>query len=206
MDREQQFIIALRDLENKQQPEQDAFAAREVAEARLTGRVAARLWAKGEPVVAQQAFSFLLDIEELAIAPVLEGPLRDEPTAVSQAMALLTTEEVKLRARIVKQVDKWLDDKRPVPQKPSPLPREGQVHERRVCDEAYIAMRRLVHFGEGELRLLVDRDRFYELSEAKRDSAIKAARATNSWRVVVDPDHADLDPPPSSRPPLLKMK
>jgi hypothetical protein len=206
MDREQQFIIALRDLEAKLQPEEDAFVAHEVAESRLTGRVAARMWSNAEPQLAHQAFSFLIDIEDLAIVPVLEDPLRDDPTAVSQAMALLTGEEVKLRARIVKRLDTWLDDKRPIPQKPRVLPTEGRVQARRVCDEAYVYMRRLVHFGEGELRQLVDRDRFYDLSEEQRDLAIKTARATNSWRIVVDPEHADDDLPPSSKPPLHKMK
>jgi hypothetical protein len=206
MDREQQFISALRELENKQQPDEDAFVAREVAESRLTGRVAARMWSKAEPQLAHQAFSFLVEIEDLAIVPVLEDPLRDDPTALSQAMGLLTNEEIKLRTRIVKRLDAWLDDKRPIPQKPSLLPTEGKLRPRRVCDEAYVYMRRLVHFGEGELRQLVDRDRFYDLGEEKRDLAIKTARATNSWQVVVDPEHFDDDAPPSSRPPRLKMK
>jgi hypothetical protein len=64
----------------------------------------------------------------------------------------------------------------------------------------------MVHFGEGELRQLVDRDRFYDLSEEKRNLAIKTARATNSWQNMVDPEHFDDDAPPSSKPPLVKMK
>jgi hypothetical protein len=191
MDREQQFIADLKSLETKSQPDESAFVAREIAEARLTGRVATRLWATGDAAQAYQAHCFLIDIEDLALVPLLEGPLRDDPNTLSQAMFLLVQRETELRRRIVVQLDLWLDDKRAVPLKPVLLPTEVRPRPRRVCDEAYVAMRKLVYFGEDDIRQMVDEDRLYELSEPQRDEAIARARASKSWRLVVDPDSGD---------------
>jgi hypothetical protein len=204
MDRERQFIENLRDLENKLQPDDDAFAKREEKEARLAGRAAVRAWATGDEKLADQAFSFLVDMEDLPIVPLLEGPLRDDPKAVSQAMELITDSESELRKRVVFQLEKWLDDKRPVPLRPMPPGTEGHISERRVCDEAYVAMRKVIHFSDDEVRQLVDEDLLYDLPEPKRDAAIARARATKSWRIVLDPDSVDDDVPPSSKRPRPK--
>jgi len=188
MDREQQFIADLVSLQHKQQPEERAFATRETNEARLTGRTAVRMWSAGEKDLSDQAFSFLVDIGDLAIVPILEGPLRDDPGTVSRAMFMLVNQELELRKRLVAQIETWLNDKRPVPQMPRIVPAEVRDSPRRVCDEAYAAMRRLVYFGEDEISQMVDEDRFYDLSEPMRDDAIKRARGTKSWRLVIDPD------------------
>jgi len=187
MDHEQQFISDLHQSIDDFNVEQ-ALAAREVAEARKIPRLATAIWANGDPDLSAAAFSFLLQAEDLALVPVLEQPVRDEPQSVSQAMRLLTGAELNLRRRIVAQIDRWLDDKRPVPQKPMVIPVEERVRPRRVCDEAYVTMRKLVHFGEGDYVQLVDENQLYDLPEAKRDAAIARARATNSWQRIIDPD------------------
>jgi hypothetical protein len=191
MDREHQFIADLNGLVNKTQPEERAFVAHEIEEARLTARAATRIWAKGEAELAFQAYSFLVDINDLALVPILEGPLRDDPGTQSQAMFLLVQRENELRRRIVTQLDKWLDDKRAVPQAPDFFPTEVRALPRRVCDEAYVAMRKLVYFGEDDIGQMVDENRLYELDESKRDEAIARARASKAWRLVIDPDAGD---------------
>jgi len=188
MDREQDFIAKLHESLDSFEAER-SLAENEIAHSRQMARLATKIWAKGDKDLAAAAFSFLLQVEDIALVPVLEGPVRDEPRAVSQVMRLLTTVESSLRRRIVERIDPWLDDKRPVAQPPKVLPIEGTVRERRVCDEAYVAMRRLVHFGESELAQMVDEDQLYDLDESQRDAAIARARASNTWQRVVDPDH-----------------
>jgi hypothetical protein len=52
-------------------------------------------------------------------------------------------------------------------------------------------MRKLVYFGEDDIGQMVDENRLYELDESKRDEAIARARASKSWRLVIDPDAGD---------------
>lgn len=200
MDRQEEFISKLKSLVGKLQPEEEEFAKREQNEARLTGRVAVRTWATADQQLQDQAFSFLIRLEDLAIVPLLEGPLRDEPLAVSRAMDLIVDGESQLRKRVVMQLEKWLDDKRPVPVKPLAPGTEGTPTHRRVCDEAYVAMRKVIHFSDDEVRQLVDADRLFNLPESSRDETIAHARATRSWRTIIDPDAVEDEPPPSSKP------
>jgi len=199
MDREKTFVQELKDLQNKQQPEHDAFIEREKMTALLGGRTAVQAWSQGDDELANEAFGFILGIDELAIAPLLDGPLRDDPMAVSQAMNIVVGEESRLRRRIVLQLEKWLEDKRPVPEKLLAPGTEGTPAHHRVCDEAYVSMRRIVHFGDHEVDQIADADRFFNLPANLRDKAIARARASKSWRLVIDPESVD-EPPPSSRP------
>lgn len=187
MDREQDFIAKLHQSIDSFEAER-SLAELELVQARRMARLATTIWAKGGDDLAAAAFSFLLQVEDVAIVPVLEGPIRGDPLSVSQAIRLLTNAESSLRKRIVEQIDRCLDDKRPVPQRPNVSQLEATVLERRVCDEAYVAMRRLVHFGESEIAQLVDEDRLYELDESERDAAIARARASNDWQRFLDPD------------------
>ncbi len=194
MSREQQFIDQLKSLEGAQQPVQDAFTEQQKSEARVAGRAAVKAWATGDEQLAEQAFSFLVDFEELSLHALLEGPLPDDPLSVARSMRLLVHRESVIRRRLVEQLEKWLDDKRPVPEPRLPPGTEDQVGEHRVCDEAYVAMRRVVHFSDDDVKQLVDEGRLYHLPDALRDEQILKARATRSWRIVLDPDSVGDQP------------
>lgn len=187
MDREQELIEALTNYPGP--PDDDAFVEAQVNEALLSGRVAVRMWARGNPELAFNSLSYLSNIRELAITPVLEGPLRDDPTAAVRALHLVTDAELQLRQRVLKHVDGLLDDKRQIPPRPfiGPSP-ESPYLPRRVCDEAYVAMRRLIYFGEPEINRQIEADQFFAVSERKRDEAIAFARQSGSWRRAVRPD------------------
>jgi hypothetical protein len=194
MGAEEQFIDALKGLEGVQQPVQDAFVEQQKSKARLAGRAAVRAWVTGDEKLAEQAFSFLVDLDELSIQPLLEGPLPDNPMNIAMAMRVLVARESTIRKRVVERLEQWLDDKRLVPQPRLPPGTEEQVGEHRVCDEAYVAMRRVVHFSDDDVKQLVDENVLYNLPDALRDEQILKARATRSWRIVLDPDSVD-DPP-----------
>jgi len=194
MSQEEQFIDQLSDLAGQPQSVQDAFAAKHKSDARFAGQAAVRAWASRDEKLAEQAFAFLVDVDELSIQPLLEGPLPDSAMNNAMAMRLLVSRESQLRKRLVERLELWLDDKRPVPQPRLPRGIEEQTPEHRVCDEAYVAMRRVVHFSDDEVRQLVDENRLYHLPDALRDEQIHKARATRSWRIVLDPDSVDDEP------------
>ena len=199
MNREQQFIADLHHAMGNNEKE-IALAETEENQARLPIRTAVRLWANGAADMSDAAFGLLLGVGDLAIVPVLEGPLRNDPLVAAQAIRLVTDRETELRKRVVIQLEKWLNDKRPIPERPLAPGTEGTRAEHRVCDEAYVAMRKVIHFSDDEVHQLVDADRLFNLPESMRDRAIARARATRSWRIIIDPDSVDDEPPPSSKP------
>ena len=202
MEREQQFIESLRSANTT--AEEDALVKRELDSSRQIPRLAVSIWAKGEPDLAASALSFLFEIGDAAIVPLLEGPLRTDPKSAVQALNLMAEAELNVRQSVIQRVNLLLDDKRPIPLGPrvGPKPEETE-HPRRVCDEAYVAMRKLVHFGESQYGSVVEVSFFYAASEATRDQAIAEARRSNNWRRAVTPsadvgeseDSTDLIPP-----------
>jgi hypothetical protein len=187
MDREQDLIEALTNYPGP--PDDDAFVQAHVDEALLSGRVAVRMWTRGNTELSFNALSYLSSIGELAITPVIEGPLRDDPTVAVRALHLLADAELSLRQRVLKHVDLLLDDKRQIPPRPfvGPAP-ESPYLPRRVCDEAYVAIRRLVHFGEPRVSQQIEAEQFFAVSERKRDEEIAFARSAGSFRRAVRPD------------------
>lgn len=196
MAREQEFIEALR--KPMSQSESAAFVKRNVDEARSTARAAVALWASGSKDQAYNAFSYLVDIDDLAVVPLLEKPFRDDPKAASQALDVLVDAELTLRRKLIARVNQLLDDKRPVPPPAAAAVAEEPYHPHRVCDEAYVAMRRLVHFGEPRLAHELGATQFYAAAEPKRDIEIAYARSTNTWRRTVNPDDDVEDDGPHS--------
>jgi len=199
MEREQQFIASLRAVSTTVQEE--ALAKDELASARAIPRLATSLWAKADPELSANALAFLSEIGDLAIVPVLEAPLRDDPQAAVQALNLLAEAELSLRQRVIERVDQLLDDKRPIPPRPQIGPKPDEPnHPRRVCDEAYVAMRRLVHFGESQYGSVVEVSFFYAAPEVSRDKAIAEARRSHDWRRAVNPADDDAEPEGSPGP------
>ena len=190
MEREQQFIESLRAVTTTAQ--EDALAKQEVDSARTIPRLAASLWAKADAELSANALAFLSEIGDLAVVPVLEGPLRDDPKAAVQALNLMADAELALRQKVIQRVNQLLDDKRPIPPRAQLGPKPDEpIHPRRVCDEAYVAMRRLVHFGESQYGSVVEVSFFYSAPEAARDKAIAEARRNNDWRRAVNPTDDD---------------
>ena len=201
MEREYQFVQDLNLQVKTGSPKPREIAKREIDEARLIPRAATRLWTNAEEPLAGDAFEVLVEVEDLAIVPLIEGPLRDEPQTAAMAMDLVTEQELKLRKRVLDRLAQWLDDKRLISEAPRVARYEERPPEIRVCDNAYLALRRLVHFGEDEFARVVDAHHFLQLTDAQRDEVIAKAKATKTWRRIQDPDSVPFDEaPPSSKP------
>ena len=190
MEREQGFIASLHSV--KTTAEEEALAKRELETARTIPRLAVNLWANADAELSANALGFLSEIADLAIVPLLEGPMRSDPQSAVQALNLMADAELALRQKVIQRVNQLLDDTRPIPPRTQVGPKPDEpIHPRRVCDEAYVAMRRLVHFGESQYGSVVEVSFFYSAPEAARDKAIADARRSNDWRRAVNPADDD---------------
>jgi hypothetical protein len=143
--------------------------------------------------LAFNAESFLRSIGDLAVQPLLESPVPADPSRASSYIDLLVEPELELRRKVLAKIDTLLEDRRPIPLRPvfGVKPEEPEL-PRRVCDDAYVAMRSLINFGEDLVDQFAERDKFLSESEESRDAAIRSARRSPTWQRALghDPDAA----------------
>jgi hypothetical protein len=168
----------------------EALAASLRATATRTPKAAVDLLLGTDEVGAARARLLILYLEELAVAPLLEA----KPPLPEQRAALITQAaagELALRKKLIARLDVLLDDKTPVPVHGG-LTAEQRPPPRRVCDEAYVLMRQVVHFGEPDVEAAVQADMFLNAPNDFKDQIIKKARATGVWnRAITGKDVQD---------------
>jgi hypothetical protein len=186
---------------------QDELAGRLRSQARSVPTQAAKVWSATTVERHRLAAYALLDgMEELSIVPLLEaGPPKDAES-VSQYLEMVTNHAVVLRRRIVERLQPLLDDRRPIPERGSfgPTPDERE-QRRRVCDEAYLKIRLLMHAGQDDVESEAgNRAVFLFMSEGARDAEIRRARTTGDWDHELQPSRGADDDAPGHRDQPLK--
>lgn len=162
---------------------QEALIARTDHEARVSARTAVSLMESSDADLAFNAESFLRSIGDLAIQPLLESNVPSDPTRASAYIDLLAEPELELRKKVLAKIDSLLDDRRQIPLRPVlGVKPEESAKRRRVCDDAYVAMRSLIYFGQDLVDQFTERDKFLSESEEERDDAIKRARRSPTWQ------------------------
>ena len=147
-------------------------------------------WASGDAALGYNAHGFLLGLEDLAIVPTIKQPLPSTPEAAAKALLLVSEGKSNLRRKLLLRVNALLDDTRELPAAP------GQTGSpRRVCDEAYRTLRRLVQFPETELKQPLNVKSFFANSPAARSALIERARRTATWQRILDPSPDAQDKP-----------
>lgn len=116
----------------------------------------------------------------------LLGSLYAEPPADPGARSWSLTQQVEielhLRGQLVHRLIEALGDKREVMQ-PRTIPQEIPPPPLRVCDEAYLGLRRLLHPEEDQVGFSVDADGYLAMPFDVRDQAIAKALAAKTWNL-----------------------
>ncbi len=133
----------------------------------------------------KKASAVLRGIGDVAMTPLVESLKADSPEQLVWELQKVVEIQLVNRARIVDWLNKMLDDKRPV--KPAELPPyvEERPLPRRVCDEAYLIMRRLFALEDDEAEML-NADAFLEMTDEDRDGEIGRARRTGKWTSLIE--------------------
>ena len=140
--------------------------------------------------------------------PFLEAPSPASPEQRVFVVARVVEAELALRRKVIARIDKLLDDRAPVIH-PTIGPMEQKIPPRRVCDEAYLLMRQMVHFGEPPVEAGVQAKLFINAPNDFKDAQIKRARASNVWNRAItgedvdeyDKSHPEPVAPPAPGPP-----
>jgi hypothetical protein len=128
-----------------------------------------------------KAATVLLSMEDVALRPLLEALSPDVPERRVWDMQAIVDLQLKNRVRIAKALESMLDDKRPIPPPETPPSVEEKPIPRRVCDEAYMMLRKLLAFEETEEEQFFNADSFLNKSDVERDAEIRRARTSKRW-------------------------
>ncbi len=109
-------------------------------------------------------------IEEAAI-PVLLAGMHGEGGADYRQLVLLGKSLMGLEGSVAGYLKRALGDGRMVPISKGMEIAEGRMPERRVCDEAYLGLRRLGS-GEAEIVAQLEADEFLHLAVSARDAEL----------------------------------
>jgi len=166
---------------------ESALAAEMQELAHSPGEKLVEIWRGNDPELSARALGAMIELEESSVVPLLRSADQLPPEARVQALRVSVESELTLRRRVLKELEAMLDDRRPLPSRPQGAPTERAAPSLRVCDEAFLLIRQLVHFGEEELDSIADGDAFLELPDALRDETIAEARRTRTWnRLKID--------------------
>lgn len=129
---------------------------------------------------ADRAGYVLTELGNLPLHPLLDSPDTEEPENAIWEMKQILAIHLEDRSRVVARLDELLLDKSPLPS-PFPLGEvEEEPVERRVCDEAYLMMRKLLAF-EDEASTGANEDVYLDMSDDERDKEIERLKNTREW-------------------------
>jgi hypothetical protein len=174
------LVEALRSIPSYNQTELSALAKRVVRESRALPRAAAAHWNDPNTNVATNAVSVLIDMEDLAAIPLLEVPDSVEPYDPVSKLGVVVDAQVELRKTTVSRLMEMLQDKRPLNYAKRPRVEETPPKSR-VCDEAYVLLRRLLNTAEDQSFQLRNARLFMRLPEERKDIEIRKAQNSKPW-------------------------
>ncbi len=175
-----ELVEALRHISPNQQAELGTLSKNVVRDSRALPRAAAAHLSDPDANVASNSMSLLIDIEDVATVPLLEAPEPPEAYDRVARMTIVVDSQLEVRNRIVDRLKKMLGDKRPLNYKRMPRVEETPP-ESRVCDEAYVLLRRLLNTSEDQEKQAINTRLFLRLAEARRDIEIRKAENLETW-------------------------
>jgi len=159
----------------------EALTEKVVLKAREEIRNLINIMHLGNKIEADKASSVLLDLGDLVLNPMLDSLDSDNAENYIWEMETVVSLQLLNRSKIAKVFNDMLLDERTL-KKPDFF---GAVEEeyiiRRVCDEAYLMMRRLLALEEDEEEQFINKDVFLNMSDEEKDNEISRVKSTKKW-------------------------
>jgi hypothetical protein len=150
-------------------------------------RQAAPLVLSFEGELAAKSSELLQRGDEMSVTPLTDDALPLTAGQDVMTTQMLAVAQIRVRQIIAAALPRLLNDRRQMP----PPERRGTPPEtppvvRRVCDEAYLLLRRLANISEDQDQYIFNSDAFLSLPEAERDQEIVTVNSGGPWKVWVE--------------------
>lgn len=134
----------------------------------------------GDAADFKKAAIIVLNLEELVLSPLLNSLNTQIPKNYVWDMETIIEIQMRNRKKITKVLNNMFPDKRSIEMPKLPYEEEEYI-PRRVCDEAYLLMRRLLALEEDEEEQFINEDIFLNMSDEERDKEISRVKSTKKW-------------------------
>jgi hypothetical protein len=162
----------------------EALGAKLLRDSRAPGAAAATTWQTGDPAARRNARIVLNEMEEAALDPLLKANGNLDPAGQVWRMTVVVGTIADLRKSAAAMLDRQLSNKQAAPL-PSMVGAEEREPPRRVCDEAYVQMSRLIAADSQGEGFVLKMNQFRRMPEAGRDAEIQRARQSPGWRSLL---------------------
>lgn len=157
----------------------------------LANKIAERSWNDPHVVVrilrsddeddVSKARAVVLSMGDIVLTPLLGALCPDVPENYVWDMQTLVDIQMENRVKIAKALETMLEDKRPLKMPDLAPDTEESFAPRRVCDEAYLTMRRLLAFEESEEEQFFNANDFLNMTDEEKDGEISRAKTSKRW-------------------------
>jgi hypothetical protein len=175
----------LKKLIEEREGEAENAAAELLAEARQDPRAVVEFCLSSNQALAAAAQNLLLNLEETIIVPAIEAKpvIPDDRVWLAQAAV---EAELSLRKRLAEHLKSLLDDGTLLPPRQKGRHVEQSEPPVRVCDQAYLELRRLLNLEESRRSQILEADRYLELTFEERNPHIQRLKTTQQWSNLLE--------------------
>jgi hypothetical protein len=180
-----EFLNAVKtlDIENDKQVDDLADICRKRAGERVTDLM--NLLHGKDAADVRRARAIILSMGDVPFGPLIDTPSPQDPDLLVWDMQTIAEIHLSNQSKLTKRLIAMLDDKRQVPIPTIPPEVEEKPIPHRVCDDAYLILRKMLS-DESEEEFMENNDAFIrDMTDNQRDAAIDEFRKTKKWSSLI---------------------
>jgi hypothetical protein len=133
-----------------------------------------------------KARTVLLNMGDLVLTPMLDGLSPTDPDGYAWDIEAIVDIQMENRVKIAKALENMLEDKRSLEMPELPPGTEESYVPRRVCDEAFLLMYRLLSFETSEEEQFFSADVFLNMADNVKDAEINRVKTSKRWILLAE--------------------
>ena len=145
-----------------------------------------RILHSGKEAESKKASMVLMSIGDLAVTPMLDSLDVKNADNYAWEMDIILSQYLLNRNKITIVLNSMLLDKRQLKDPVLEGPLEEKPDPRRVCDEAYLMLRRLTSFNENEEDLMLNENKFLDMTDDLKDKEIDRIKSSKEWISLIE--------------------
>jgi hypothetical protein len=144
-----------------------------------------KYWRRNPAPKGDKALFLLQQLGSAAYDPLMAGIDTVSPEDRLFVLEDLVEKHLQMRHDLAAKLDAQLDDKRVLDTAPPSPDMEQPPPPSRICDQAYLLLRRLTHVTENDFDGSAEAWQFRRLEEKQKDEAIAKARQSREWQTFL---------------------
>ena len=152
-----------------------------------------RIWIEDEEELMEEASVLLSKLGTVALFPLIDAGFAPMEIQRAHQMDMIVKAQIETRERIVSFLVPLLEDQEKIVEDTPESVMEGDPPIKRVCDEAYIQLRKLLNTTETEDSYLLNESIYLQLDFEERDEEIMAAKISGTWDRWLDESDEEED-------------